>query len=661
MKLKQTLWALAFTLSMGACSDEIDNGKTGGKPIEGDGVYLKVNIMTPANGGTYTKAGEKDEDPTGGEYGDGNQTGFKNENEINGVTLILYTGNSINDSKAQIVSVGYESTILDQGYTPSNQADGYHKYQATVFLNRGNLQAHTPYRVLTVANKDVSNNIKLNTGLDQFINFEIGDYVQGVNLEAQKFIMSTHQENNGPKESPGNKESTVIFDESDISKEEAEKKEGVTVWVERLQARIDYTGENFQDIPVYEDQKQQQIATVNLIGVAPVNVATHNIYTFKRVTNHGDNLDVNSYDGFTLLGDEWPWEKPNDYDTPSHAENGNYVLEPTFNQLSKKNDHFLYKFQPEESTQNMDVTQLSWKKFADMVGVSTDGDGQEDDGSKFIAYSPRILCYAGENTMPKDDQLHGRSTGAIFEAQYHPKKLWKYDENEIIMETDDKDVLSKGFYRVGELQRHNVMKDGSKLYADLAAAEADCIIKSENKNLEDFGKNFTDPDWFTKKSYDELTNLVNTIQTPDLGYKAYLLEQLEKLDRNIIDGAQLAWNAFEKTLNVPSTDSEANVSIEKEGNLAIHYYGPNHTCYYQYWIRHANNGDPNKMGVMEFCIVRNNIYQLAVTGVSGLGMPNPYDDENTPDEGQDPKGYYLKVNLFVKDWVVRKNNNIILK
>ncbi len=79
-------------------------------------------------------------------------------------------------------------------------------------------------------------------------------------------------------------------------------------------------------------------------------------------------------------------------------------------------------------------------------------------------------------------------------------------------------------------------------------------------------------------------------------------------------------------------------------------------CYYNYWIRHLDNNRPTEMGVMEFAIVRNNLYRLLVANVTGLGhneiIPNP----DMPDEGET----YLKIILNVKPWIVRDLTNIVL-
>ena len=81
----------------------------------------------------------------------------------------------------------------------------------------------------------------------------------------------------------------------------------------------------------------------------------------------------------------------------------------------------------------------------------------------------------------------------------------------------------------------------------------------------------------------------------------------------------------------------------------------NYHCYYVYWIRHEDNHDNNKMGVMEFAIVRNNLYQMLVTNITGLGDTDITIDPDKPDEGET----YLKVKLNVKPWILRDINIIL--
>lgn len=71
-------------------------------------------------------------------------------------------------------------------------------------------------------------------------------------------------------------------------------------------------------------------------------------------------------------------------------------------------------------------------------------------------------------------------------------------------------------------------------------------------------------------------------------------------------------------------------------NYGIRFYKGGR-CYYTYWINHADDGDDNSIGPMEFAIVRNNVYKINVTGISGIGTPEPSD-------------YGLYLNCNVLDW-----------
>lgn len=82
-------------------------------------------------------------------------------------------------------------------------------------------------------------------------------------------------------------------------------------------------------------------------------------------------------------------------------------------------------------------------------------------------------------------------------------------------------------------------------------------------------------------------------------------------------------------------------------------------CYYYYWNRHNDNGQNGVMGPMEFAVVRNNVYKLAVTKIARLGHPRIAANDpdkptpNTPDEKAD---VYITVTCETLPWVVRENN-----
>ena len=65
------------------------------------------------------------------------------------------------------------------------------------------------------------------------------------------------------------------------------------------------------------------------------------------------------------------------------------------------------------------------------------------------------------------------------------------------------------------------------------------------------------------------------------------------------------------------------------------------------------------MGPMEFAVVRNNVYKLAVTKISQLGHPRISENDphkpgpGTPDEDE---SVYIEVTSEILPWVVRVNN-----
>lgn len=83
-------------------------------------------------------------------------------------------------------------------------------------------------------------------------------------------------------------------------------------------------------------------------------------------------------------------------------------------------------------------------------------------------------------------------------------------------------------------------------------------------------------------------------------------------------------------------------------------------CYYYYWIRHNGVGTNHdgQMNTMEFGVVRNNVYQLGVTKVTGFGKPGTFTPDPTyPDDKLESEGpvsdTYFTVDLQVLPWGVR--------
>lgn len=87
-------------------------------------------------------------------------------------------------------------------------------------------------------------------------------------------------------------------------------------------------------------------------------------------------------------------------------------------------------------------------------------------------------------------------------------------------------------------------------------------------------------------------------------------------------------------------------------------------AYYEYYIRHLDNGDNTEMGQMEFAIVRNNSYELSVGKIAMSpysqlpGNPdpnNPDPDQPDPTDPDESAKVYIQMNVQVRPWIIRTN------
>ncbi len=137
---------------------------------------------------------------------------------------------------------------------------------------------------------------------------------------------------------------------------------------------------------------------------------------------------------------------------------------------------------------------------------------------------------------------------------------------------------------------------------------------------------------------------------PNELYQALVAAAGTDEETNALTAFRAAAKAAGFTLYQASNDSE----MDADKNAGAGYY-----FYYYAWNRHNDNGYPGSMGTMEFGVVRNNVYKLAVTGISRLGHPritdndpDPVDPDN-PDEDGD---VYLSLSIQVRPWTVRVND-----
>lgn len=267
--------------------------------------------------------------------------------------------------------------------------------------------------------------------------------------------------------------------------------------------------------------------------------------------------------------------------------------------------------------------------------------------------------YTEENTTDKELQINGYSTGVIFKGT--AKVLAAYNRAE--------GVLPSGYYiksitfdNLGEKEEFYIYED--KPYKNLETIIQHSVIRADDEGTVANGWWFDYPDVQTAlasaTTEEELQTYISSFadNSANMGYRKYMEELLATVGTEVEDvmvtyatvAPKMTWATYKATL----TDDElSKYSVRKavagdDGTYAM-------DCYYPYWIKHSDNENPREMGIMEFGIVRNNIYKLAVNKINNFGIFQL--DPSTVDE---PDQLWMDVELQVKDWVLRYNDNIEL-
>ena len=357
-----------------------------------------------------------------------------------------------------------------------------------------------------------------------------------------------------------------------------------TVNVERMAARLDYKAEASYTCtdPAYTG------ATVEITGAALVNNLTAGSYIIKRVAD-----DVNGTN-LSYLGNE------------TADENGaatNYVLDPWT--ASKNGNLYGTWFMNGSSDPNW------WAGYVQPGTSVSDG-----------AETWQRIGYTLENTTAADAAGSDYSTGVVFKAKFNPQGVANYTEGET-------------FFAYG-----------TKIYASME----DMMAGFYGSKFDDLDNITSCATWGDVKQF-----ITSTLLTNDpSGYNKYLEGLAEGKDdsETVANASSLTWGNYMLNECGYSKDENGKVVLDQNGNvtrIALQPYGTrtyeDATCYYTWWVRHSNDNDDTKKGIMEYAIVRNNIYKLTVNSVYSLG-------------GEVPEEESLIVDVYVNDWLLLDNETL---
>lgn len=558
---------LMASLAAGCAQEDIDTAPSGGGGMSASS-YVSLSFASQQS--TPTRS-----NPTGGETGDGDETGQDYENEIKSAVAFFYQGNNgVNsDGSTKIMAV---ATFNVGSYTePGNGIDRtYTTTPQQVDLDDGT------YNVLVVANPgadwwtgqsltlaDVRNHIQTTAWTASG-----SDYSDFVMTSAADATLTL---NSNP--------------ESDPAK--------ATVNVERMAARLDYKAEASYTCtdPAYTG------ATVEITGAALVNNLTAGSYMLKRVASTVDGVP-------TYLGDE----------TADAGVQTNYVLDPWTADKTSANNSFTIGGEVKTAEDlygewfgNISQDPNYWADYV-QPGIEV-SDGTE---------KWQRIGYTLENTTAAEEAGRRYSTGVVFKAKFHPQGVANYTEGET-------------FFAYG-----------TKIYASME----DMMAGFYGSKFDDLDNITSCATWGDVKQF-----ITSTLLTNDpSGYNKYLEGLAEGKDdsETVANASSLTWGNYMLNECGYSKDENGKVILDqndKVTRIALQPYGTrtyeDATCYYTWWVRHSNDNDDTKKGIMEYAIVRNNIYKLTVNSVYSLG-------------GEVPEEESLIVDVYVNDWLLLDNETL---
>lgn len=365
-----------------------------------------------------------------------------------------------------------------------------------------------------------------------------------------------------------------------------------TVDVERLAARVDYK----KDAEYTCTDTDFEGGNVKITGAVLVNNLTApGTYAMKRVS-------ATTTGNVNYLGDET---------ADTNGAGTNWVRTPSMD--GKGTAAFGVNWEDEQAN-----NPNWWSGLAKVGTPITKADNEQWN----------ILGYTQEYTTDFSDTKHENNTAVVFKAQFTPAagSVEHYQEGATFFE------LGNTLYASME----DMMAD----FEDQTTAQMDATIT-----------NCTD--------WKGVTDFANTLRDDDpCGYKKWLQTQITETT-NLTDEVKqrLKWSSYmlnECGYSATLDNYIYTVTIDQNQKVTadiLAEYGArtfeDATCYYTWWIRHANDGDNKKNGIMEYAIVRNNIYELDVESIYSLGGYIPNEEEH---------GFI--VNVYVKDWVMLPGETI---
>lgn len=573
--------SLALSLMAAGCSmgDDLEcppEQGTSGSAVSGP-AYVQLSFSTAANG--LTRA-----NPDGGEQGDGSEAGQTYENAVSSAVAFLFAHNddgvnAANPATVTVTPVRFSKvTGNGQTYTTVAQKVGdidYGQYDVIVVANPGNDNRWTSVSTL----KDLQDKIMKTA------------WTQNADGTYTDFLMA----------SADDAETPLNVTEDNTTEANAAM---TAVSVERVAARVDYNALN--EYTCTDDNYKG--ATVGITGATIVNRLTAGSYLLKRTADDVQGTNLKYLGLETATGDDMlatnyvldPWTADK---TEANLQGTPFIVDEQNVAAAGLYDADTYI--PKRSDNPKD-----WADYCKAGATNATKDGYLRVG------------YALENTTDRLSTSLNYNTGIVFKAQFHPVGVDGYTDGQT-------------FFTYNGV-----------IYPTLT----DMMGQLNEIEFNSFGNLFIESmlDWNQLKD-----SFVSKIKNDPTGYRDYLLKIAEGKDDEFAaitsqELEQLKWTYYLNNVLGVVEDSQNGPQInqnninntrallyESSNKLLRTYYKGQ--CYYTWWLRHSNDGDDDTNGVMEYAVVRNNIYKVNVESVYSLG-------------GDIPDNQQLDARVYVNKW-----------
>lgn len=589
------LLCAVFALAFAGCAADGDIATGDGAGKDGKGKAYVTLSLSMDNVAPATRA-----NPQGGEAGDGYERGQSYENVVSSAVAFFYRADGVNAAPTTLIDGVAEFSQFSTPVDGDNNPVIYTTQPQQVDLENGE------YQVIVVANP--GDQEWWNAGT-----LTLGDVRDHIYKEAWKdangdfsdFLMTSAAD------------ATLNLTPDATQQDPAE----VAVNVERVAARIDYNA----DEQGYECKDTAYTgATVQITGAAIVNNLTAGSYLLKRVN------ETVSADGATYLGDETVGRDG----VPT-----NYVIDPWTVAKTVGNDSFTI----DGTSGRRPASALYGVWFGNQNQTVIDPSGVSEQlkpgywAALCTPGTPLALVDGGtpgyhrigytlENTTAADCAGPRYTTGVVFKAKFNPA------DGSIAKYTAGSTFFSLGGRLYASMQEMMAVVYGSGVFEG---------FDSNIQNMTDWADV---QDWAGTLLSDDPSGYVDFLENECAAHAEDMTAALTDEDK-----ARLLWSAYmlnECGYSATQSGGAWKVTINvngKDTRNALRQHGvrtyEDAQCYYTWWVRHGNDGKADANGLMEYAIVRNNVYKLNVESVYSIGGDIPGDES-------------LVVNVYVNDWLL---------